>query len=103
MYEIDLPNDLQEWLDFLSRSTDKDPEDIIIEALESYFNAPFSENTPEETPDTSEYTVIASEPLTDYAKEWKEVPNNHFLYIDSNHQMHITSFDEGANPLRDIS
>ena len=37
MYELDLPNDLQERLDFLSRTTDKDPEDIIIEALESYF------------------------------------------------------------------
>ncbi len=37
MYELDLPHDLQERLDFLSRTTDKDPEDIIIEALESYF------------------------------------------------------------------
>ena len=38
MYKIDLPNDLQERLDFLSKSTDKAPENIIIDALESYFN-----------------------------------------------------------------
>ena len=38
MYNIDLPDDLQEKLQFLSKATDKDPEDIIIDALESYFN-----------------------------------------------------------------
>ncbi len=38
MIEIDLPSDLQERLDFLSRSEDKEPEDIIVEALEAYFD-----------------------------------------------------------------
>ena len=38
MLEIDLPDDIQERLDFLSRSTDKDPEDIVLAALEAYFD-----------------------------------------------------------------
>ena len=38
MYNIDLPDDLQEKLQFLSKATDKDPEAIIIDALEFYFN-----------------------------------------------------------------
>ena len=38
MYEINLNHDIQERLDFLSKSIDKDPEGIIIEALESYLN-----------------------------------------------------------------
>jgi|GEM_PF-4058114 len=38
MYDINLNPDIQERLDFISKSIDKAPEDIIIEALESYLN-----------------------------------------------------------------
>ncbi len=86
-----------------TRYVTKGIEPLSLYYATKHFDAPFSESTPEETPDSSEYTVIASEPLSDYAKEWKEVPNNHYLYINETHQMHVKSFDDTTAPFRQIS
>ena len=86
-----------------TRYVTKDIDPLSLYYATKHFDAPFSESTPEETPDSSEYTVIASEPLSDYAKEWKEVPNNHYLYIDVTHKMHVRSFEDASTTLRHIS
>lgn len=33
--------------------------------------------------------LVASEPLTDYAKEWQEVPINHMLIINEQLEINI--------------
>jgi glutamine amidotransferase len=36
--------------------------------------------------------IVASEPLTDYAKEWQEVPVNHFLVVNQDLKIKLQSF-----------
>ncbi|HBN22737.1 MAG TPA: class II glutamine amidotransferase [Holosporales bacterium] len=57
-----------------------------------HFEAPFSEQSLKEASASNIYTVIASEPLSDYTKEWKKVPANHYIHIQADQKMHIKPF-----------
>ncbi len=75
-----------------TRYVTKDAESLSLYYATKHFDAHFAEHSSEDTSDLNTYTVIASEPLSDYTKEWKEVPDNHYIYIDANKKMHIKSF-----------
>jgi ergothioneine biosynthesis protein EgtC len=50
-----------------------------------------SDSTPTTSCDTLR-TLVASEPLNDFAHDWTEVPSNHYLHITPDHQMVIKGF-----------
>jgi predicted glutamine amidotransferase len=56
------------------------------------FDIPFAESSSDTTLDPSTYTVIASEPLSNDTKEWKEVPKNHYIHVDAHQKVHLKSF-----------
>lgn len=46
-------------------------------------------------------SIIASEPLTDYAPEWLEVPENHYILLRDGHDMEIKPIDLSLEFARD--